>query len=216
MGIPERSSSRVLDAMFDQTSVALVFADSELRAKRTNAAFRRLFGLPDEAIIGRRPSEVDDHLDMALIERTIAEQVIKKGIPVADVPVVETQGGKRRVLLWSADPVTENGQVLGVLCRFKDVTGQTTSLEQAHALLERAVHEIGTTLDICRTAGELADLAVPEIADRVAIDLLDEVLQGENLPRADSGTLLFRRAAVRDTSKTRAKISFEAGDLMAA
>ena len=171
MGIPERSSSRELDALFDQASVALAFLDLELRATRTNAAFRRLSGLPDEALIGRRPSDVDDSMDMALMERTIAEQVIKKGVPVADVPVVRTLAGKRQVYLWSADPVGENGQVLGVLCRFRDVTGQATSLQQAHALLERAGDEIGTTLDIHRTAEELADLAVPELADRIVIDL---------------------------------------------
>jgi PAS domain S-box-containing protein len=217
MGILERSSSRELrelDAVFDQAPVALAFLDSELRARRTNAAFRRLFGLPDEVLIGRRPSEVDHGTDAALVERTLAEQVMKKGVPVADVPVVRTQAGERRVLLWSADPVTDNGHVLGALSYFRDITGQTTSLQQAHALLERASHRIGTTLDIHRTAAELADLAVPELADRIVIDLLDEVLQGENLPRAGSGTLQFRRAAVRDTSKTRAKISFEAGDLV--
>jgi hypothetical protein len=36
----------------------MVFADSELRVRRTNAAFRQLTGLPDEALIGRRPSEI--------------------------------------------------------------------------------------------------------------------------------------------------------------
>jgi hypothetical protein len=117
--------------------------------------------------------------------------------------------------LLSADPVLESGQVLGVLCRFRDVTGQATSLEQAHALLERAAREIGTTLDIHRTAAELADLAVPELADRIAINLLDEVLQGENLPRADLGALQFRRVAVRDTRKTRAKVNFEVDDQFA-
>jgi len=216
MGIPEQGSRRELDAMFDQSSVALIFLDLELRVTRTNAAYRRLFGLPDEAVIGRRPSEVDASVDMALIERTLAEQVMKKGVPVADMPVVQTLAGKRRVLLWSADPATENGQVMGMLCRYRDVTGQATSLQQAHALLERAGDEIGTTLDIHRTAEELADLAVPELADRIVIDLLDEVLQGENLPRPGSDTLQFRRVAVRDTSKTRAKISFEAGDLTTA
>jgi PAS domain S-box-containing protein len=216
MGIPERSSIRELDAWFDQAPVALVFSDHELRATRTNAAYRRLSGLPDEAIIGRRPSEVDDHIDAALIERTLTEQVIKKGVPVADVAVMQTLAGKRRVLLWSADPVTENGQVLGVLCRVRDVTGQATSLQQARTLLERAAREIGTTLDIHRTAAELADLAVPELADLIAIDLLDEVLQGENLPRTSSGALQFRRVAVRDISKTRTKISLEVGDLYTA
>jgi hypothetical protein len=47
-------------------------------------------------------------------------------------------------------------------------TCQATSFRQGHALLERACHQIGATLDIHRTAAELADLAVPELADRIA------------------------------------------------
>ena len=93
---------------------------------------------------------------------------------------------------------------------------QATSFRQGHALLERASHQIGATLDIHRTAAELADLAVPELADRVAIDLLDQVLQGENLPRAGSGILQFRRVAVCDTSKTGAEGSHKVGDLIPA
>jgi hypothetical protein len=52
-----------------------------------------MVGLPDEAVIGRRPSEVDARMDAALIERTLAEQVIKKGVPAADVPLVQTLAG---------------------------------------------------------------------------------------------------------------------------
>jgi PAS domain S-box-containing protein len=213
--MPERTSSRELDVLFDQAPVALAFYDPEMRALRTNAEFRQMAGLTDEAIIGRRPSEVDEGMDAALIERTLAEQVMGKGVPVADVHMVQTLAGRHRALLLSAYPVTENGQVLGALCSFKDVTGQATSLAQAHALLERAGYQIGATLDIRRTAGELADVAVPELADRVVVDMLDQVLQGEDLPRTGSGALQLRRVAVRDTSKTRAKISYKAGDLIA-
>ena len=205
-------SLRELDALFDQSPVALVFRDPELRARRTNAAFRRLFGLPDEAVIGRRPTEFEGRVDTALIERILAEQVIDRGVPVIDMPLEQGLAGKRRVLSWSSYQVTDNGQVLGALCYFSDVTGQATSLLQAHALLERASHQIGTTLDINRTAAELADLAVPELADRIAIDLLDQVLQGENLPRTDPGTLQFRRVAVRGS--TGAKVSYKVGDLI--
>ncbi|HEX3387630.1 MAG TPA: SpoIIE family protein phosphatase, partial [Streptosporangiaceae bacterium] len=200
-----------LDALFDQSQVALVFRDPELRAKRTNAAFRELFGLPDEAVIGRRPTEFEGRMDTALIERILAEQVIDRGVPVIDMDLEQGLAGKRRVLSWSSYQVTDNGQVLGALCYFRDITGQATSLLQAHALLERAGHQIGTTLDIHRTAGELADLAVPELADRIVIDLLDQVLQGENLPRTDPGTLQFRRVAVRDT--TGAMVSYQVGDV---
>jgi PAS domain S-box-containing protein len=212
MGMPEPSFSGELDAVFDQSTVPLAFLDAGLRVRRVNAACRRLSGLTDEAVIGRVPSEIDDGMDVALMERTLAEQVVKTGVPVADVPLVQTVAGKRKVLLWSADPVVEDGQVRGVLCRFRDV-GQTTSLQQAHAQLERAGQQIGTTLDIYRTAGELADLAVPDFADLVVVDLLDEVLEGESPPGSGSAALHFRRVAVRDASEARTKIGFQVGDL---
>jgi hypothetical protein len=91
-----------------------------------------------------------------------------------------------------------------------------TDRVQANArldLLERAGSQIGTTLDIHRTALELAALAVHELADRVAVDLCDEVLQGEDLPRHGSVPLRLRRVAVRDAA-TRAKIVYKVGDLI--
>jgi PAS domain S-box-containing protein len=207
-------SIRELDALFDQSPIALVFGDRELRARRTNAAFRQLMGLPDEALIGRRPTETDDHgLHLGWAERTLTEQVIGTGVPVIDVPVERIVAGERRVFSWSAYRVTDNGQVLGVLGSLTDVTNRV----QAYArldLLERAGSQIGTTLDIRRTAGELAALAVPELADRIVVDLCDEVLQGEDPPCTGSGTLRFRRAAVRD-ARTRAKIGYKVGDLIA-
>jgi len=48
-----------LGVLFDQSPIAMVFRDRQLRARRSNAAFRRLTGLPDDAIIGRRPVAVD-------------------------------------------------------------------------------------------------------------------------------------------------------------
>jgi PAS domain S-box-containing protein len=223
-------SIRDLDALFDQSPIALVFNDRELRTRRTNAAFRRLVGLPDEVLIGRRPSETDFGMETAWGERTLAEQVIGQGLPVIDVHMERTVAGQRRVFSWSTYRVTDNGQVLGVLSSLTDVTDRVqavTALRQANArlqqanarldLLERAASQIGTTLDIHRTAAELADLAVPELADRIAIDLCDAMLQGEDLPRpgSDPLPLRFRRVAVRH-DKTGAKFSYEVGDLITA
>jgi PAS domain S-box-containing protein len=207
-------SIRELDALFDQSPIALVFLDCELRHKRTNAAFRRLASLPDEAILGRRPTEVDDDLgmDAALIERILAEQVIGRGVPLVDVHLEQTQAGQRRVLSWSAYRVTDNDQVLGAVGSLTDVTDRV----QANArldLLERAGSDIGTTLDIRRTAEELAAMAVPDLADRVIIDLSDAMLQGEDPWRPGSGPLRFRRVAVRDAA-TRAKVGYRVGDLI--
>jgi PAS domain S-box-containing protein len=211
-----------LGVLFDQSPIAMVFSDRELRIRRTNAAFRRLAGLPDEALTGRRPTETDIGVDTARHERTLAGQVISRGVPVIDVDLELTVAGERRVFSWSAYRVTDHGQVLGALGSLIDITDRiqaVTALRQANArldLLERAGSQIGTTLDIRRTAEELAALAVPELADRVAIDLLDRVLQGENPgpdPRAGSGALRFRRVAVRDTTIT-ATFNCAVGDLI--
>jgi PAS domain S-box-containing protein len=223
-------SIRDLDALFDQSPIALVFNDRELRTRRTNAAFRRLVGLPDEVLIGRRPSETGLGPDAAWGERTLAEQVIGQGLPVIDVHMERTVAGQRRVFSWSTYRVTDNDEVLGVLSSLTDVTDRVqavTALRQANArlqhanarlnLLERAASQIGATLDIRRTAEELASLAVPELADRIAIDLCDEMLQGEDLPRpgSDPLPLRFRRVAVGHAN-AEAKSSYEVGDLISA
>ncbi|MFE3497643.1 SpoIIE family protein phosphatase [Streptomyces sp. NPDC059169] len=57
-------------------------------------------------------------------------------------------------------------------------------------LLAEASTRIGTTLDVSRTAWELAETAVPRLADYVTIDLPEAVLRGEESP--DPGTNLHR------------------------
>jgi serine phosphatase RsbU (regulator of sigma subunit) len=140
--------------------------------------------------------------------------VINGGVPVVDVHIEQTGAGERRVLSWSAYRVRDNGQVLGAVGLLIDITDRV----QANArldLLERAGSQIGTTLDVRRTAGELATLVVPELADLVSVDLFEEVLQGEDPgqgPRAGSGVLRFRRVVVRDTLN-RSRAGIAVGDL---
>ncbi|MFE9442183.1 SpoIIE family protein phosphatase [Streptomyces sp. NPDC006602] len=65
-------------------------------------------------------------------------------------------------------------------------------------LLSEASARIGTTLDVPRTARELAEMAVPRLADFVTIDLPEAVLRGEE--SADPRTDLHRRVihGIRD------------------
>ena len=207
-----------LGVLFDQLPVGLVFTDREVRTTRTNAAYRRLVGLPDEALIGRRPSEVAPGADVVLAERILAEEVIRRGVSVSNVPMERTVAGERRVLSWSADRVMDNGQVVGAVVSVTDITDRVQAdraLRRANArldLLQRAGSQVGTTLDIFRTARELADLAVPGLADRVAVELCEPVLQGED-PPSGPGALRVRRVAVRDAA-TRSPVGFAVGDLI--
>ncbi|AWZ10637.1 SpoIIE family protein phosphatase [Streptomyces sp. ICC4] len=57
-------------------------------------------------------------------------------------------------------------------------------------LLAEASTRIGTTLDVGRTAHELAEMAVPALADYVTVDLPEAVLRGDD--PAGPGTDLYR------------------------
>jgi PAS domain S-box-containing protein len=211
-------SIRKLDVLLDQLPVGLVFTDREVRTTRTNAAYRGLVGLPDEALIGRRPSEVAPGADVVLAERILAEEVINRGVSVSNVPMERTVAGERRVLSWSADRMMDHGQVVGAVVSMTDITDRVQAdrvLRRANArldLLQRAGCQVGTTLDIFRTAGELAGLAVPGLADRVAVELCEAVLQGED-PPSNPAALRVRRVAVRDAA-TRSAVGFAVGDLI--
>ncbi|MGW2936617.1 ATP-binding SpoIIE family protein phosphatase [Streptomyces sp. NPDC001156] len=63
------------------------------------------------------------------------------------------------------------------------------------SMVNEAGMRIGTTLDIARTAQELADLATERFADLVTVDLLDSVLHGNDTPV--DGPLTLRRVAER-------------------
>ncbi|WP_184574463.1 ATP-binding SpoIIE family protein phosphatase [Streptomyces zagrosensis] len=64
------------------------------------------------------------------------------------------------------------------------------------AWLSTASTHIGTTLDLKRTAQELAEFVVPQLADAVAVDLLEAVLQGEEGDRGAKGGVLATRRAM--------------------
>ncbi|MER7055592.1 SpoIIE family protein phosphatase [Streptomyces sp. NPDC000351] len=95
----------------------------------------------------------------------------------------ETVVGGRRALKAALRPVTE-----AVLAR------------RRLAWLNEAGMRIGTTLDLRRTAEELAGFTVPELADGCAVDLLESVLrfqQGDHFEGA-AGTPELRAMAVSE------------------
>jgi PAS domain S-box-containing protein len=210
-----------LGALVEQSPIAAVYVDAELQFVRVNDEFCRFVRLAREAIIGRRVMEVPAAgFDMTMIDRVLTGQVMA-GAPLVDWPLEQAIDGTRRIYAWSAFRVAgHDGRVVGALGWLVDVTEReraSAALEQARArldLLARASSQIGTTLDIHQTCAELADLAVPELADRFAIDLLDDVLRGENPGRDQPGNADFarlRRAVVRDV-QAGAAASYQVGE----
>jgi PAS domain S-box-containing protein len=223
----ESATDVALDAalgrMFYQSPVAMVCTDTHLRALRVNEVFCRLLGLSGKEMIGRRPSEYGGGFDGEFIEQTVAEQVIGKGLPLVDARLTQRLAdGRERTLAWSAFMLVHgDGRRLAVVGMLTDVTERVETvraLERAHSrldLLERAGNRVGTTLDVLRTAAEIADLAVPALADRFSIDLLDSVVSGAAEDAREGEALRLRRVVVRDIRPDR-RTTFAEGDLITA
>lgn len=78
-----------------------------------------------------------------------------------------------------------------------DITEQYWARKRLQLINHASAH-IGSTLDVARTAQELADVAVPQFADFVCVDLLESVDRGEE-PTLGliSGWVAFRRTAIK-------------------
>ncbi len=87
--------------------------------------------------------------------------------------VNRTTGAQRWNLLKAAPLLDEDGEIEATITIIEEVTEQKRS-ELASAFLSEASAELATSLDYEQTLRNVAELAVPGIADWCAVDLLDE------------------------------------------
>src|SRR5262249_30973248 len=89
----------------------------------------------------------------------------------------------------------EVGRTEAVWIGVLDITEQYGARQRLTLLNEAGTH-VGTTLDVTRTAQELADMVVPRLADLAVVDVLDAVFSGdEPSPGPLIGTIALRRVA---------------------
>ncbi|MCQ4084837.1 SpoIIE family protein phosphatase [Streptomyces sp. RB6PN25] len=189
-----------MDWLFSHSPMPLAVYDADLHCVRENAAMARLIGRPSQTDArGPRLSEMIYGPDVAAWEDCM-RQALAIGEPVPTAEVVEVVGrtavdpGHDRIFAVSASPLRDQrGQVFAVCTAVDDVTEQYRARERL-ALHNRASTHIGTTLDLMRTAQELADTAVPRLCDWITVDLLDTVLNGDE-PSAFTGSVALRRMA---------------------
>src|SRR5690606_14369737 len=87
-----------------------------------------------------------------------------------------------------------DGEIRQVEVSALDVTEQHLARERL-TLLNDVSTRIGTTLDVMRTAQEMADLVVGHLADFVTVDLLDSLFRGVEPRPSPTGAVTLRRAA---------------------
>lgn len=220
---PRRLLNELSGRLVSQSPVGLAVMDTDLRYVAVNPALERINGLSVEDHAGRHVSEILPHVETRAIE-SAQWRVLETGVPLMDQHVVgRTWADPDHDYAWSVslyrleDPV---GRVRGVAASIADVTERhrlATEAARARrrlALIADASALIGTALNVDQTARELAGVAVPELADIAAVDVLDTVLACHHTAGLSSGPELFRAlalAAAYPTEATRA--ADQEGDL---
>ncbi|MFJ8600967.1 SpoIIE family protein phosphatase [Streptomyces shenzhenensis] len=199
------------ERMVKQSPIGLAVLDTELRYVSVNAALVRMDGVPAEELIGRTPSEALPLLDFETVEGA-ARRVLETGCPLVDRATVgRTPADPDEDHAWSLSLYRLEdamGRVLGVAASIVDITEQYRAGVEAEAARRRlalvadASARIGTTLDLDRTARELADVAVPELADIAAVDLLDAVVEGRRSTLGPAEPAMIRPLAIRAVPET--------------
>ncbi|MEU8649924.1 SpoIIE family protein phosphatase [Streptomyces sp. NPDC048737] len=181
-------------AALTQSPCAVAVYDERLRLVRINDAMAEVIGLPEERVRGLRASEIGGRPQSAELEghmlRVLADGRAK------DVEIHTRTGGEKRAHAWLARfaPVTDAaGRVRGVCLAAHDFTENHLARERLQLVNEASVR-IGSTLDVTRTAQELARVCVPALADFVSVDLLDPWEEADP-PARFAAPLGLRRAA---------------------
>ncbi|MFQ6144187.1 PAS domain-containing protein [Streptomyces seoulensis] len=213
------------ERLVSQAPVGIALLDPDLRYVWVNPALERIHGAPAANCIGRRPHEVLLLSDVSTIESAL-RQVLVTGTPVLDQYVGgRTQADPDQDHAWSGSYYRiegAGGRVIGVANSVVDVSERHRAAAEADrarrrlALIADASARVGTTLQVQRTAQELADVAVPGLADVAAVDVLDAVLACRRTTAAHEGPELFRALAVAAAHPTSATTAADTvGDLAA-
>ncbi|RZU36400.1 PAS domain S-box-containing protein [Streptomyces sp. BK022] len=194
------------ERMVHQSPLGLAVLDTGLRFVSVNPSLERLSGVPAEGHEGRMLREVLPLLDPDVVEEALRD-VLTSGDPVIDRTVVgRTPADPEAEHTWSLSLYRLDdslGNVLGIALSLTDITEQHRAAVEAEtarrrlALIADASARIGTTLELERTACELAEVAVPALADVAAVDLLDAVVEGRRSTLGPAEAAVIRALAVR-------------------
>ena len=163
----------LLDTLVGPAPVGFGYWDASLRAVRVNEAFARLVGLPAERVLGQ-PAGAGLARDSAARLRRWLSSVLRTGRPIVerDIELRREDGPARRWMLSAYPVLGHAGNVSGVGAVVTDIT-ERAHAEEASRFLAEAGRALGESLDYETTLANVADLAVPRIADWCSVEMLE-------------------------------------------
>ncbi|MFG2191850.1 SpoIIE family protein phosphatase [Streptomyces sp. NPDC048639] len=204
----------MLDWLYSRSPVAMTVYDTDMRCVRQNEAMARLTGVSEVDRLGKRLPEILSGPDAVVWEQRM-RRVLETGEPAYSGEMrgrMPVDPEHDMVLSAAASPLQgRGGRMLGLCATVMDITEQVRSRERLNLLNEASKH-IGSTLDVTRTAEELAEMAVPQLADWAHVDLLETLLQGEE-PGPFTGGVALRRVANESVNPGAPEALLQPGDV---
>ncbi|WP_351232118.1 SpoIIE family protein phosphatase [Streptomyces sp. NPDC002133] len=185
IGVPSGDAVNVLvqGAILDRAPIGVVVRDLELRCTWVNDAMESHDGISRDRRLGFGITDA-----WPSVETEATEAMMRRVLRSGSTKVHEyrtwlpTSRGEERPYAVSFSCLQgADGRALGVCTICVDVAESQRERERL-AVLGEAGTRLGSTLDVMQTGQELAELAVPQFADYVAVDLEQSVPFGEGPP----------------------------------
>ncbi|MEW2301025.1 SpoIIE family protein phosphatase [Streptomyces sp. NPDC006655] len=179
----------LLQGLTTESSVGLTIFDTDMKVVWGNASTdQELAGVAQ--YVGRPAADLFPEGEFISRhhppdEDQVMEHVLTTGEPILGMHYRgRAPADPVREHVWSCSYhrlVDARGEPLGLFEESLDITDRYRAQERL-SLLVRAGKRIGASLDVRRTAAELADVAVPQLADEVLVDLPPAVIEGRQPP----------------------------------
>ncbi|MEU8363079.1 SpoIIE family protein phosphatase [Nonomuraea sp. NPDC048882] len=192
------STSALLESLISSFPIAMAIWDKNLRCVWRNEASEQLGDGYPYYRNGRSLTEPIEGIDTEAVQDAM-RKVLADGQPVIDREAHWSYEGQERALSISLSPlVGADGRPLGVCSVALDFSN--SKARDRLKLLREASVRLASTLDVRKTAQELAELAIPVLADYMTVDLCEEMLPGaeplQRLAASEAGIPVFRRAGM--------------------
>ncbi|MFZ4152135.1 SpoIIE family protein phosphatase [Streptomyces pseudogriseolus] len=167
----------------DGEPVGVVVRDRDLRCAWVSDTAERHDGVPAGERLGRRVSDTRPGPEADVLEAVKRQALHSTTTEVHEYRTGLPIGTDREHACAVAFQCLQDadGHALGVCAISVDVVRQRRARERL-AVLDRAGTRLGSTLDVMQASQELADAAVPLLADYVAVDLEQSVSFGQGPP----------------------------------
>ncbi|MEU9287942.1 SpoIIE family protein phosphatase [Streptomyces sp. NPDC048275] len=188
----------ILKAAFTHSPVELHVLDNQLRVIRMSTATGGMPDTPVRHLLGKHFTEACELADPEE-ETAVAQRVLASGEPVVDriVRCVKARGQPaRRIQSVSYFRVEDShSNVVGLVVSTVDVT-ERENAQNRLALLDTVRARVGNRLNVMDVCWELVEAVVPAFAGIADVEVIEDVVCGEDPPLVPvHGDVPLRRAA---------------------